>query len=83
MIISLLNSLLARFLIQSKPAPPRRDVHLHHVIIHEKADEKIAAHRVCLRSIALKLLPIFSSRSAIFHFHMSKPINLKISYNNH
>ncbi|CAF3875766.1 unnamed protein product, partial [Rotaria magnacalcarata] len=36
-----------KFLIQPKPAPPRRDVHLHHVIINEKADQKISEHRVC------------------------------------
>jgi len=35
-----------KFLIQPKPAPPRRDVHLQHVIISEKADEKISEHRV-------------------------------------
>ncbi|CAF0886730.1 unnamed protein product [Rotaria sp. Silwood1] len=35
-----------KFLIQPKPAPPRRDVHLHHVIINEKADQKISEHRV-------------------------------------
>jgi len=35
-----------KFLIQPKPAPPRRDVHLHHVIINEKTDKKIAEHRV-------------------------------------
>ncbi|CAF3447285.1 unnamed protein product [Rotaria socialis] len=36
-----------KFLIQPKPAPPRRDIHLHHVIINEKADQKISEHRVC------------------------------------
>jgi len=35
-----------KFLIQPKPATPRRDVHLQHVIINEKADEKISEHRV-------------------------------------
>ncbi|CAF1047253.1 unnamed protein product [Rotaria sordida] len=35
-----------KFLIHPKPAPPRRDVHLHHVIINEKTDEKISEHRV-------------------------------------
>ncbi|CAF4251971.1 unnamed protein product [Rotaria sp. Silwood2] len=35
-----------KFLIQPKPAPPRRDVHLQHVIINEKADQKISEHRV-------------------------------------
>ena len=35
-----------RFLIKPKPAPPRRDVHLHHVIINDKADQKISEHRV-------------------------------------
>lgn len=34
--------------MQPKPAPPRRDVHLQHVIINEKADEKVAQHRVCI-----------------------------------
>ncbi|CAF2099930.1 unnamed protein product [Rotaria magnacalcarata] len=33
--------------VPPKPAPPRRDVHLHHVIINEKADQKISEHRVC------------------------------------
>lgn len=39
--------LFLRFLIQPKPAPPRRDVHLQHVIINEKTDQKISEHRVC------------------------------------
>lgn len=46
-----------RFLIPPKPAPPRRDVHLQHVIINEKADEKISAHRVC----SMKSFSILSS----------------------
>ncbi|CAF0926190.1 unnamed protein product [Adineta steineri] len=35
-----------KFLVPPKPAPPRRDVHLQHVIISEKADQKISEHRV-------------------------------------
>ena len=44
----------SRFLIQPKPAPPRRDVHLHHVIINEKADQQISKHRVSDRSASQK-----------------------------
>jgi hypothetical protein len=44
---SFLSNCFIRFLIHPKPAPPRRDVHLHHVIINEKLDEKISTHRVC------------------------------------
>jgi len=35
-----------RFLIQPKPAPPRRDIHLQNVIINEKVNDKIAEHRI-------------------------------------
>ena len=41
-----LNATLFRFLIQPKRAPPRRDVHLHHVIINDKANDKLSQHRV-------------------------------------
>lgn len=48
-----------RFLIQPKPAPPRRDVHLQHVIISEKADEKISAHRVGFPTSESRLPKLF------------------------
>lgn len=50
-----------RFLITPKPGPPRRDVHLQHVIINEKADQKLSEHRVSL--ISLRSLSIIRLRS--------------------
>lgn len=53
---------ISRFLIQPKPAPARRDVHLQHVIINEKVNEKISAHRVCTL-LSSTLLLLFSEIS--------------------